>query len=443
MTKIKIVLLFIFSFSLKSNGQYLDTIKITTTREKGFGPFNQDMTSMYPIDINDTLNLKYEKINGIPQNLKNLMFTTETTDYFQDFYQMYYSNKLNKDDFDEYKTRMYWDPTSKEYTKEIVKLRIGIVAGYDSLNNLVLKVDKNNNYDLSDENFFTLPKILLGQNYWGRYNDELPFEVEYEYYDGKKINKAKTWFFIDYSIDYYQKNQNVMNQIDLNYAFPQYNKGEFTIDGKKYFVATKSDRPLYRPEYYLKLWTDENESKISGFDNGIKKNGFVKVGDFYYRLDNISLDGTNVTLIKDNSVLERGGSAVGQKAINFKAKTINGKEIELEKLKEKVVLLIFWGTWCVPCREETPKLKSIFEQYKNEKFKMIGIANDMLENVLNYVSDNKIGWEQIVQMQDKTILKDFDVTNYPTTILIGKDGKIIEKNITPERIEYLLNNIFK
>lgn len=181
---------------------------------------------------------------------------------------------------------------------------------------------------------------------------------------------------------------------------------------------------------------------LSNFDQGIQKNGHVKIGNFYYRIGNAKIDGSTVTLIKDRSVEQRGGSEVGMKSINFACESTAGEKIVLDELRGNIVLLDFWGTWCAPCREELPKLKSIYEQYKSKNFIMIGIANDNLDSLNKFIKENQIYWPQIVQDNDKSIISDYNVVGYPTTFLIDENGTILAKDLRANELSKKIAEIF-
>lgn len=436
-TIILIFLLISISFA-----QVPDTIIIKTKRIKGFGPFPVGLSFAKTMDSNNTWKNTLPEIKGIPNNLEHIMIAIEQTDFMQHTYQLYHSGKISEERFSELKKSWNWNPLEKEYSKDFIKVDLAIVAGYDKNGLLKIKVDKNNNYDLSDDKYFTLPDKLPGQNFWGRYNDNLPFEITYEYYNGKNIIQNKAWLYIDYSPLQYNSKEKEPNPIVLSYAFAEYHLGEFTVNGIKYFAAIKSDRVTFRDNYKIKVWNENSEKGDSKFNEGISRNGFVKIENYYYRFDRASIDGKRIILIKDQSVKEKGGNQVGLKAINFVSKSISGNKIELSKLKGNFVFLDFWGTWCSPCRAEIPKLKSIYNQYKDKNLVMIGIANDNIENLNKYITENGIQWEQIIQSEDKQIITDYGVNSYPTTFLIDEKGVIIAKGIRAEELSNKLEKLF-
>lgn len=433
------LLCFISNMSL---AQLPDTIRIKTERVKGYGPFERSASFIQPLTEDNPWNKATPNYTGLPDTLEYFMFATEQTDFLQYTYQSYFNNLINSEVFESCKNSWNWNPSPEEFTKDLIKVNIGVVAGYDRFGELKIKVDKNNNYNFSDDEYFTLHEKLAGQNWWGRYSDLLPFEVSYEFYNGHSIKKAKTWIYIDYFITMYNSTNEKPNPIVLTFGFAEHHFGSFTINGIKYYVAIKSDRSTYRGNSKIVLWRENDDFNPNMAKSEIALNGFLQIEDQYYRFNSVKSDGSEIILTKDRTVLERGGNQVGFKAINFVSKTITGNTVELDKLKGKYIYLDFWGTWCSPCREEIPILKSIYSEYQNENFVLIGIANDNIQALQDFVKKQEINWEQILQSEDKSIIAEYDVTGYPTTFLIDPDGKIISKNIRALELSEKLKEIF-
>ena len=68
-------------------------------------------------------------------------------------------------------------------------------------------------------------------------------------------------------------------------------------------------------------------------------------------------------------------SPVAQGGSSFLVRDINGKVVNLDKHKDKVIMLNFWATWCAPCKAEMPHLQKIQNKYK-DKFMLISISVD-------------------------------------------------------------------
>ena len=100
-----------------------------------------------------------------------------------------------------------------------------------------------------------------------------------------------------------------------------------------------------------------------------------------------------------------------------------GEFISLDDLKGKVVLLDFWGTWCPPCRESLPSLRDLNKRYSKEKaFVMISVSvNDEEDKWRDFTAHNQMVWPQAFD-RDNKIRRAFQVTKFPTYILIDHEG---------------------
>ena len=81
-------------------------------------------------------------------------------------------------------------------------------------------------------------------------------------------------------------------------------------------------------------------------------------------------------------IVGTGGAAKGvapqvdYEAPNFKLKDPSGKEVELKQFRGKPVLLNFWATWCVPCREEMPELELLYRENKAKGLIVLAVSED-------------------------------------------------------------------
>ena len=67
---------------------------------------------------------------------------------------------------------------------------------------------------------------------------------------------------------------------------------------------------------------------------------------------------------------------VDYEAPNFKLKDPSGKDVELKQFRGKPVLLNFWATWCVPCREEMPELELLYRENKAKGLIVLAVSED-------------------------------------------------------------------
>lgn len=137
-------------------------------------------------------------------------------------------------------------------------------------------------------------------------------------------------------------------------------------------------------------------------------------------------------------------TAVGQPAIPLRKKDMDGREVSLETLKGRYVLLDFWGSWCHPCRASHPHLKELYGKYKAEGFEIVGIAseNGSAEKCrkvwLDAIKMDGINWVNVLNnegIEQFDAVTAYGVSAFPTKILLDKEGKIIGRWVGGEAKE--------
>ena len=145
----------------------------------------------------------------------------------------------------------------------------------------------------------------------------------------------------------------------------------------------------------------------------------------------------------------------GKMSKGFTSTDVNGDSIDLLNYRGKYVLLDFWASWCVPCRQSTPHLIDLFKKYKDSGLVIIGIADD---------DANPKAWERAIKkdgtdiwyniLNERKVDKNGTTNNFesinnkygiqvlPTKILIDKNGLIIERYEGTDR-GITLENKFK
>ncbi len=115
--------------------------------------------------------------------------------------------------------------------------------------------------------------------------------------------------------------------------------------------------------------------------------------------------------------------ALGSMAPNFSLKDADGKVRTLKSYRGKVVVLDFWGTWCVPCRKTMPILQKLQEQYKGAKVAVLGISVDREMDPAAFMRRMKYNYP--IGLDGAKAAKDYKAVMLPTTYVIDAKGKIV------------------
>lgn len=129
-------------------------------------------------------------------------------------------------------------------------------------------------------------------------------------------------------------------------------------------------------------------------------------------------------------------TATGKPVIPFAQIGIDGTMVDVNAYKGKVILIDFWGSWCVPCRISHPALKELYDQYKSKGFEIIGISNEIANSNRDKkkqdiawrkaVKEDGLSWPQILyDPAIKDIVKEYDINGYPTKFLVDQNGKFV------------------
>jgi len=155
----------------------------------------------------------------------------------------------------------------------------------------------------------------------------------------------------------------------------------------------------------------------------------------YIKLFIVALFLTGTAAAKSITIKMPVDSMLNDKAPDFVLKDINGKTVSLVDYKGKVLILDFWATWCVPCRESFPAVQKVLNKYKDDSavsFLFIDTrekTDNYIDLIKKFLDENHYTFKVILDekgpegIPNKTY-KQYVMPGIPTKFIIDKNGII-------------------
>ena len=132
------------------------------------------------------------------------------------------------------------------------------------------------------------------------------------------------------------------------------------------------------------------------------------------------------------------------KVIPLSGKTLDGRSFDLASAKNKVVLIHYWATWAEPCKPDLAVIKSLQAKYGNQGFYPVGVNVDTnAKEATEFARQEKLSWPQLYEQGglDGSLATNLGVLTLPTMILIGKDGRVINRSANAGELDTELKKL--
>ena len=118
-----------------------------------------------------------------------------------------------------------------------------------------------------------------------------------------------------------------------------------------------------------------------------------------------------------------------REAPDFTLPLVDGGQLQLSSYRGKIVLLDFWATWCVPCREETPHFVELQRKYGDRGLQIIGVSmDDSPDPVRPFYQQFQMNYPVVMGTADVGVAYG-GVLGLPIAFLIDREGRIYSKHI--------------
>lgn len=120
---------------------------------------------------------------------------------------------------------------------------------------------------------------------------------------------------------------------------------------------------------------------------------------------------------------------IGRPAPPFRLALFDGRALDADALRGKVVFLNFWASWCVPCRAEARVLEAAWQKYKDRDVIFVGAnIQDSEPDARAFLQEFGVSYANGPDASRK-IGVDYGVWGIPETFVIGRDGRITYKHV--------------
>ena len=120
---------------------------------------------------------------------------------------------------------------------------------------------------------------------------------------------------------------------------------------------------------------------------------------------------------------------VGRPAPAFDLQTLDGQRVSLAELRGSPVVLNFWASWCIPCREEAPLLTAANATYGSRGLRILGVVyQDSSENARAFMARYGQTYPGLLDLDGRTAI-DYGVFGIPETFFIDPTGVVRSRQV--------------
>jgi len=137
----------------------------------------------------------------------------------------------------------------------------------------------------------------------------------------------------------------------------------------------------------------------------------------------------------------RANNEVGKAFVDFTLPDDKGDHIASGNYRGKYLLVLFWASWCGPCRAEMPSYKAVYQEFKSGSLEVVAVSVDTDKNAwLHAKKQDGTSWLNVYDGNawNSAVVRDYAIHRIPQNILVGPDGHIAAKNISAAGLRKLL-----
>jgi cytochrome c biogenesis protein CcmG/thiol:disulfide interchange protein DsbE len=146
-----------------------------------------------------------------------------------------------------------------------------------------------------------------------------------------------------------------------------------------------------------------------------------------------------IALIRQSQTQPTSGPAP-----DFTLTTLDGQNVKLSDLRGKIVVINFWASWCVPCRDEAPALQAVWDRYQDQDVVILGVAwTDTETGAQAFRQEFRQTYPNGLDLGTK-IAEKYHIQGVPETFVVDRQGNVAEfiyANVTETRLSETLDRL--
>ena len=271
--------------------------------------------------------------------------------------------------------------------------------------------------------------VDIAKKDWKSTTDKRPGYLTMSQWEKSRANTyglyADTYAMVMYKLGKYKKGFPYTDESAIKIE-----KGGSADENNTY--ALLAEKVLSTKKYVKQLEQFVKDGKATSDIKEILKRAYVKK----HKSDN-GYDDYMTALEKDSylkMIADLKKSMLDDAAPDFTLVDLKGNKVNIQELKNKIVIVDFWATWCEPCKASFPGMQKMVTKYKDDsdvKFLFVDTweTTDKKEkNAADFIASKKYGFHVLMD-NDSKVVEQFKVSGIPTKFVIDKNGIIRFKAI--------------
>ena len=214
----------------------------------------------------------------------------------------------------------------------------------------------------------------------------------------------------------------------------------FSEEERKDTELVNKNRSLLEANYYKQCdvqlaFAKEFSNSYVSLDlvnNIARNNKYNHLAEEVFNLLSDSLLQLPQAAVTKKSFLNKNKVRIGSIAPEFEMNDRFGRNIKLSNYRGKYLLLDFWASWCLPCRQEHPNLLALYDDFKGANFDILSVSIDSKKDKwLNAIIQDGLIWSQISDLKASNgeVYQKYGIGTIPCNFLLDPQGKVIAKDL--------------